>query len=72
MNKIGMIIKELRLEAGYTQAKLAEQLNVTQDSISLWECDKRLPDVEYVVRMAEIFDVSTDYLLGVSEDFTKR
>ena len=63
MNKIGHIIKELRREMDCTQNKLADVLGVTQDSISLWENDKRIPDTQYIVAMAKFFDVTTDYLL---------
>lgn len=65
--KIGYIIKELRKEKGMTQSDLARLLFVSQDTISLWELDKSLPDVRSIVKMAEIFVVSTDYLLGVEK-----
>ena len=70
MLKIGFRIRELRRELDCTQNKLADVLGVTQDSISLWENDKRLPDTQYIVGMAEFFDVTTDYLLGISDDFS--
>ena len=69
MKGIGQIIRELRREMDCTQNKLADVLGVTQDSISLWENDKRIPDTQYIVGMAEFFDVTTDYLLGISDDF---
>ena len=69
MNKIGTIIRELRREMDCTQNELADVLGVTQDSISLWENDKRIPDTQYIVAMANFFDVTTDYLLGLSNDF---
>lgn len=50
-----------------TQNQLAEALNVTQDSISLWETGKRIPDTQYVVALCKFFDVSADYLLGLSD-----
>lgn len=67
MQKIGHIIKELRKEKGLTQEGLAAVLGVTQDSISLWELDKRLPDTLYIVEMAKLFEVTSDYLLGLSD-----
>ena len=70
MNKIGKTIRDLRREMDCTQNKLADILGVTQDSISLWENDKRVPDTQYIVAMATFFDVTTDFLLGVSEDCT--
>lgn len=63
--KIGQIIKELRKEKGLTQTALADLLFVSQDTISLWELDKSLPDVENVVKMTKVFKVSADYLLGL-------
>lgn len=71
MQGIGIIIKELRKEAGCSQSRLAEALGVTQDSISLWENDKRIPDATYIVAMAKFFDVTTDYLLGLSGDYKR-
>lgn len=68
MERIGKRIKELRNEAECTQNVLANALGVTQDSISLWENGKRIPDTQYVVAIAKFFDVTTDYLLGLSED----
>lgn len=69
MNKMGHIIKELRREMDCTQNKLADVLGVTQDSISLWENDKRIPDTQYIVAMAKFFDVTTDYLLGLTDEY---
>lgn len=69
MNTIGNIIRELRREIGCTQNQLADILGVTQDSISLWENDKRVPDTQYIIAMAKFFDVTTDYLLGLSEEY---
>ncbi len=63
------ILKELRTEKGLTQSSLAELLGITQDSISLWENGKRIPDTQYLVKLADIFSVATDYLLGRSDDF---
>ncbi len=56
---------------GCTQNRLAEVLGVTQDSISLWENDKRMPDTPYIITMAKFFDVTTDYLLGLSGDYKR-
>jgi len=64
---IGEIIKLLRTERGMTQSQLAALLFTSQDTISLWERNKSLPDVKSVIKMAGIFDVSTDYILGVEK-----
>lgn len=65
----GIRIKDLRKERNITQSDLAKILNVTQDSISLWEKNKRVPDTQYIIQLADYFEVSTDYLLGRSDDF---
>ena len=62
-------LKYLRAEKGLTQTQLAKMLEITQDSISLWEKGKRTPDTQYIVKLADVFEVSTDYLLGRSDDF---
>lgn len=62
---IGERIKELRSEYSLSQAKLGEFLTVSQDTVSLWENNKALPTVEYIILMCKIFDVSADYLLGL-------
>ncbi len=67
MLKIGKIIKELRTESHLKQSDLAEQLNTTQDTISLWELDKSTPDAENIIKLAKLFKVSADYLLGIEE-----
>lgn len=64
---IGEIIKNLRIENGLTQTELASLLFTSQDTISLWERNKSLPDVKSVIKMANIFNVSTDYILGVEK-----
>lgn len=57
-------LKELRDENGISQAKLAELTNITQQAIGKWETGKSTPDPEMIVKLANLLDVSTDYLLG--------
>ena len=64
---IGEIIKSLRIESKMTQTELASLLFTSQDTVSLWERDKSLPDVKSVIKMASIFKVTTDYILGVEK-----
>ena len=64
---IGQTIKDLRKEKGYSQTKLAELLFTSQDTISLWECDKSLPDIKSLIAMTKIFNVSADYILGLEK-----
>lgn len=60
------IIKSLRKEKGLTQVQLAETFNLDQTTISKWENGKALPDSQLLIRLSKFFDVSTDYLLGIS------
>ncbi|MDO5602873.1 MAG: helix-turn-helix transcriptional regulator, partial [Oscillospiraceae bacterium] len=53
----------LRKKAGWSQEELAEQMNVTRQSISKWEGAQSVPDFEKIIRLSELFGVSTDYLL---------
>ena len=54
---IGEIIKSLRLENKMTQTELASLLFTSQDTISLWERNKSLPDVKSVIKMTQIFGI---------------
>ena len=47
--KIGSFLKELRMEKGLTQAKLAEQFNTTNRSVSRWETGSTLPDISILI-----------------------
>ena len=60
-------IKELRTEYHLSQEKLGDMLAVSQDTISLWENNKALPNIEYVILMCNIFQISADYLLGLKD-----
>ena len=69
MNTVAKIIKNERINKNLTQKAVAELLGVTQDSISLWENGKRIPDTQYIKELCKIFDISADYLLGLEDDF---
>ena len=56
-------IIDLRKRAGYSQEELAEQLGVSRQSISKWEGAQSMPDMNKILAMANLFGVSTDYLL---------
>ena len=57
-------LKELRTERGWTQNKLAQLMNVTDDCIFFWEKGRSEPSLQQILDLAELFEVSTDYLLG--------
>ncbi len=60
---VGSLIKELRKEQNMTQTQLAKLLQTTQDTISLWELGKSVPDIYALIKLSKIFNVTTDYLL---------
>lgn len=57
----------LRKQNGWSQEELAEKVNVSRQSISKWESAQSVPDLDKVLVLAQIFDVSTDYLLTDNE-----
>ena len=63
-------IKELRENAGYSQAELARRLDVTRSSVNAWEMGLSAPTIQYVVAIAKLFHVSSDYLLGIKNEST--
>ena len=60
---IGNKIADTRKKKNLTQEQLADLLKVTRQSVSRWESDQTYPDMDKIVFLAEILDVSCDYLL---------
>jgi len=65
---IGEQIQKLRIQKGLTQERLAEMLDVSRQSVSKWELGQAMPDVDRIIRMSELFGVSTDKLLLREEE----
>ncbi len=63
-NMLSTRLKALRTKKNLTQKQLAEKINVTHVSISGYESGNRSPDTDTLQRLADFFEVSTDYLLG--------
>ena len=57
-------IKYLRQSRELTQVQLAEKLGVKKQSVSNWENDNIMPSIDMLIKLADFFQVSTDYLLG--------
>ena len=66
-NKFAQRVKELRIEYKLNQAKFAELCKVKQSCVSKWERAETLPDIETLITIAELLNVSTYYLLGVKD-----
>lgn len=63
-------IKALREKRGITQTELAKKLGITRSSVNAWEMGISVPSTQYLVALANIFKVSSDYLLGLSDSAT--
>ncbi|MBP3760921.1 MAG: helix-turn-helix transcriptional regulator [Ruminococcus sp.] len=63
-------IKELRLSLGLTQVQFGRKLCVTKQCISNWENCNLQPSIDMLIRIAETFSISADYLLGLSDKLT--
>lgn len=56
-------IKELRTRSNMSQVKLAKALNVSRSTVNAWEMDLSMPTIKYVIEMAKLFNVTSDYIL---------
>ena len=68
MKTLGERLKDLRKEKGYTLEQVAEKLNTTKITISRYENNLREPKREAISQLAKLFNVSTDYLHGHTND----
>ena len=59
-------IYELRMSFGWTQVQLAQKLGITKQTVSNWENDNIQPSIDMLIRLSNIFNASTDYLLGLA------
>lgn len=62
--KLGERLKYLRLQKGLTQEQLAEIIGISRSALSMYELDQREPDLGTLIKIADYFSVTTDYLLG--------
>lgn len=62
-HSIGQTVANLRKERGWTQSELADRLQVSNKTVSKWEQDGGAPSVEFYPRLAELFEVTIDYLM---------
>ena len=68
MVDFGKKLRTLRTQAGMTQAELAKRLNITKSVVSYYELQERTPSPDVIIKLADIFHVSTDFLLGVNHN----
>ncbi|QIL45655.1 DUF3955 domain-containing protein [Vagococcus coleopterorum] len=68
----GAQVKHLRTSQALTQEELAQKLNVSRQTISSWENNRNLPDLEMVVTIAKTFDLSLDKLILGDDDMEQK
>lgn len=68
MKKIGMKIIEMRKKEDLTQMELADKLGISYQAVSNWERGLTMPDITKLPELAQIFNISIDYLLDYSEE----
>ncbi len=56
-------IQYLRKTKGFSQEELADQVGVSRQAVSKWESEQSTPDIERIIIMSELFEVTTDYIL---------
>lgn len=66
-NIVGQRIREIRYESKLNQSEFGQSISVSQDTISLWENGKSLPNTEFIILICKKYNVSADYLLGLEE-----
>jgi transcriptional regulator with XRE-family HTH domain len=69
MRTIAETIKDLRNEKNITQKMLAKSLSIPIPTLSHWECGYAEPSIKDIITLSNYFNVSTDYLLGRTDDF---
>lgn len=60
-------IKQVRERNKMTQTELAKRIGITRSGVNAWEMGISVPSTQYIVELAQMFNVSTDYLLGVEK-----
>ncbi|MDA2169280.1 helix-turn-helix transcriptional regulator [Bacillus cereus] len=72
MKTFGNIIRDLRKQKGITQKELAQSLQLSESTIGMYERNERQPDYNTLIRIADYFKVSTDFLLGRNFDAEEK
>lgn len=65
---VGERIRELREQNGYTQSELAKKLHLSRSAVNAWEMGTSVPSTQFLVELSNLFNTSTDYILGINKD----
>ena len=60
-------LRELREERAITQGELADKIGISRQSVTLYERETRTPDIDVLAKFAEFFEVTSDYLIGITD-----
>ena len=72
MERFGERLRDLRRGMDLTQKKLADILQTNNSSVCDWECGRSQPDLITLAKIANYFEVTTDYLLGLEDEFGSK
>lgn len=64
-------LRQIRKKKGYSQLKVAMELNISREALSYYETGKRNPDLNMLIKMSEYFNVSIHYLV-TGEEFSSK
>ena len=67
MDKFAKRLKELRTEKNLSQMQLAKLTGLSAGAIGFWETEQRIPNALAIITLANYFNVTTDYLLGIAD-----
>ena len=68
MKNFNESLKEVRIEKNISQSQLAKDTGLSQSAISFWESGERLPSIQAIIILAKYYNVSSDYLLGLTDN----
>ena len=70
LQMIADVIKNLREQRGMSQSELAKRLSITRSSVCAWEQGLSCPTAQYIIELAKLFRVSSDYILSITNEQT--
>ncbi|GAB2025681.1 helix-turn-helix transcriptional regulator [Lactovum odontotermitis] len=65
---LGEKLRAIRKSKGWTQTQLAKRLHLVTGTISAYETGQKYPSIEVLIKICQLFDTSSDYLLGLNDD----
>lgn len=70
--EIGIKLKNARISSGFTQEKVAEEIQVTRQTISNWENERSYPDIISIIKLSDLYSISLDELLKGDAEMMKH